>query len=621
MRTRYTRKILSSALGLIVLGCLWFWFAPVGLGGSTSYVVTHGVSMEPRIHTGDLAIVRSQSSYHVGEIVAYENKMLHTIVLHRIIARAGARYVFKGDNNNFVDFEHPAANQLIGALWIHIPGVGTTLMSIGSPALIGVLVAIGLLLLTGSVFARRRRLRRRERRAGAGAQPPSPRLPLDTATPAAGILAIGLLLLVPLLVLMLIAFTRSPTAPRRYTVPYTQSGTLSYSAAVTPGPAYPGGRVVTGDPLFTHVVKAVAFSFGYRLDAAGRHSLTGKASLDASVVSTDGWKTTIELAPPTRFHGSRARVAGTLELTSLLALIHSVQTATKASGSYTLTLLPHVSTTGSVDALPLHATFAPTVVFSLTELEAQPVVSSGSSPAAGSPAGAQSAASPFAPSASATATGNRSQPVFLSLAIARLPVATARTIALGAIAILICAMLAILALLRPILALVRPPRADESAGILARYGRQIVPVARVRQLPGVSVIDVADIEALVRIAEHYERSILHETLDDGEAFWVTDESGQFRYLVGAYASTALGEVLEQSPPDPMMNGVHTEELHFGGVVTAYETQPAEDAIVEPPAAYQPQPAAEPVLPEPVAEHEWAPATYILGGSGAPTRSL
>ena len=168
------------ALGLIVLGCLWFWFAPVPLGGSTTYVVTRGISMEPRFHTGDLALVRSQSSYHVGEIVAYHSKMLHTIVLHRIIGRAGARYVFKGDNNNFIDPEHPVASQLVGALWLHIPGAGADLQSLRSPMLIGALVAVGVLLLTGVAFTRRRRLRRRQRRSGEAA-------PVPVAAPAAAL--------------------------------------------------------------------------------------------------------------------------------------------------------------------------------------------------------------------------------------------------------------------------------------------------------------------------------------------------------------------------------------------------------------------------------------------------
>ncbi len=279
--------------------------------------------MEPRFHTGDLAIVRSQSSYHVGEVVAYNNKMLHTIVLHRIIGRDGARYIFKGDNNNFVDFEHPAASQLIGALWLHIPGAGATLQSIRSPVLVGALVAVGVLLLTGSAFVRRRRLRRRERRAGEGGRPPSPHLPRSATAPVAGVVAVGLLLLLPFLVLALLAFTRSPSTLDPYTVPYKQSGALSYTAEAPPGPTYPEGKVTTGDPLFTKVVKAVDVGFAYRLHAAGRHSLGGKISLDAKVVSTDGWQTTAELAPPTPFHGNRAQVAGTLNLASLLATIRT----------------------------------------------------------------------------------------------------------------------------------------------------------------------------------------------------------------------------------------------------------------------------------------------------------
>jgi hypothetical protein len=81
----------------------------------------------------------------------------------------------------------------------------------------------------------------------------------------------------------------------------------------------------------------------------------------------------------------------------------------------------------------------------------------------------------------------------------------------------------------------------------------IIPVERVWQLPGVAVIDVADIEALARIAEHYDRSILHERTDYGEAFWVTDESGQFRYWIGAADDEpeVLDEVaFEAAQPEP-----------------------------------------------------------------------
>jgi signal peptidase I len=541
MRPRRIRKILLSALGLIILGTTWFYFAPTQLGGSTTYVVTHGISMEPRFHTGDLAIVRSQSNYHIGEVVAYDNHQLHTIVLHRIVGREGDRYLFKGDNNDFVDPEHPVASQLIGALWVHIPGVGLRLQSIRSPLVMGLLLFVGMLLLTGGAFARTQgRRHRRESRAGEGA-----------ATPTFAVLAIGALLAIPFLILALLAFTRSPTKPYSYTVPYRQSGRLSYSAEAPSGPTYPDGQAVTGDPLFAHVLNAVDFSFAYRLHAAGRRSLSGSASLEATVVSSDGWHTTLQLSPPTRFHGSRAYVTGTLDLTSLLALVHSVETATKASGTYTLTLLPRVRARGRIDAVPVHTTFAPKVQFSLTSIEVQPAVAGGGSLTTTSPSGEDTALSMFSPSAPGSATGTHSQPASLSLGLGQLSVASARTLARDALVIVVCAVLAALACLR--LALGRSQPRDESASIRARYGRMIVPVARVWQLPGVPVIDVEDMDALAQIAEHYGRSILHEVAEDGEAFWVTDESGQFRYAVGMWASASQGEPAE---------GLTDEELAY-----------------------------------------------------------
>ncbi len=527
---------------------MWFYFAPVQLGGSTTYVVTHGTSMEPRFHTGDLAIVRSQSSYHVGEVVAYNNHQLHTIVLHRIIGREGDRYIFKGDNNNFVDPEHPFASQLIGALWIHIPGVGLRLQSIRSPLVMGILLFVGMLLLTGGGFARTQGRRRRQGRAGEGA-----------ATPTFAVLAIGALLAIPFLMLALLAFTRSPTKLHPYTVPYRQTGRLSYSAEAPAGPTYPGGQAVTGDPLFAHVLNAVNFSFAYRLRAAGRRSLSGSASLEAMVVSSDGWHTMLELAPPTRFHGSRALVTGTLDLTSLLALVHSVEIATKANGAYTLTLLPRVRASGRVNGVLVHTTFAPKVQFSLTPIEAQPAVAGGGSLTAASPSGEQTALSMFSPSASGSATGTHSQPASLSLGFAQLSVTSAQTLARDALAIILCAVLAALACLR--LALGRSQPRDESASIRARYGRMIVPVARVWQLPGVPVIDVEDMEALAQIAEHYDRSILHEVAEDGEAFWVTDESGQFRYALGVWASAPEGESAEALAGETLVHEAYAHESY------------------------------------------------------------
>lgn len=581
MRFSQIKKLLSRALGLILLGLLCFWFAPSQLGGSTSYVVTHGTSMEPRFHTGDLALVRSQSSYRVGEIVAYDSRMLHTVVLHRIIGRDGARYLFKGDNNNFVDPEHPKASQLVGALWLHIPGVGAKLQSIRSPLLVGVLIAVGLLILTGSVYARRSRLRRRERRAGEGVQGRSAHLPRPSRTPAAGIAAAGLLLLLPFLVLALVAFTKAPTARRSYAIPYRQSGALSYTATASPGPVYPEGRVRTGEPIFAHVVKAIDFNFVYHLQATDRQRLGGRIALDAEVASSVGWRTTIELAPPTRFRGSRAAVSGTVDLTSLFALLHSVEKATGLSGGYTLTIVPRVTAAGTVDALPIHTNFAAKAAFTLTPSEIELASTSSGSPSTPTSTSteARPAVKPLASSSSGMATGTHTVPETLKLGVTMLSVETAREVALLAIVAILVVSMLLLLFLRPLQTLLSATRQqDEAETIRSKFGRFIVPVERVWQLPGVPVIDVADIAALAQIAEHYDRSILEERSEEGVAFWVADESGQFRYALGAWASGAAAEPVDQFANDTRVHEVYAGEFGLGGTIAAYGTLPAEETF-------------------------------------------
>ncbi len=534
MRPTRTRRILSIALALIALACAWFYLAPTGLGGSDTYVVTEGVSMQPRFHSGDLVLVRRQSSYHVGEIVAYHSDVFHTTILHRIIAREGGRYVFKGDNNDFVDFEHPAAGQLIGALWLHLPGTGRVLASVRSPALVGGLLALGTLLLAGGVFVRRRGRRRRHRRAENAEGAPSRRAPPRPSEPALLALALAVLALLPFVALALLAFTRAPSATIPVQVPYHEGGSFTYSAPAAPGPIYPANRAETGEPLFTRVLDDVSLAFAYRFHSSTPHALTGTASLAAEVSSTSGWQTTLPLARPTPFRGDRALVTANLSLPSLLALVHRVQATTAVAGSYTLTLLPRVLASGTLAGVPLSTTFTPPLQFSLNQFELQPVTP------AGGPLTTPTPASPLTPSTSASVTGGRDEPRSISLLLAKIPVARARTISLAAIAAILLALILALALIRA--------RAAAPTSIPSRYRHAIVPVDRVWQLPGVPVIDLADIDALARIAEHYDRAILHERGPDGEAFWVSDESGQFRYA--ATPSAASPTALTLAPQVP-----------------------------------------------------------------------
>ena len=90
--------------------------------------------MEPRFHSGDLAIVKPASDYKVGTIAAYKSSTLNgTVVLHRITAINHGRFTFKGDNNNFTDPDHPSATDLVGSLRARVPHGGEVRAALAQP--------------------------------------------------------------------------------------------------------------------------------------------------------------------------------------------------------------------------------------------------------------------------------------------------------------------------------------------------------------------------------------------------------------------------------------------------------------------------------------------------------
>jgi signal peptidase I len=135
----------------MVIIAVWVFFAPTKLGGSTTYAITDGVSMRPLLHNNDLVLIRSQPSYHIGDIVLYQNQTIHRPVLHRILMIQNGNYFFKGDNNNFDDPGHAVANELTGKLWIHIGGAGSALGWFGKPLQASIIAVLSVMVfvLTG----------------------------------------------------------------------------------------------------------------------------------------------------------------------------------------------------------------------------------------------------------------------------------------------------------------------------------------------------------------------------------------------------------------------------------------------------------------------------------------
>jgi signal peptidase I len=527
-----------TALLALLLATAWIVAGPERLGGSTTYVTTHGTSMEPRFHTGDLALVRASGRYDVGDVVAYRSATLHRVVLHRVVGRRGDRYVFKGDHNDFVDPERPTRAQLVGRLWVRIPHGGAALGLLQSPLVAALLCGgVGVALVAPARHrGRKRRARGRSRAWAPGGAVMTAarraRVPLD---PDARLVLAGCAVLAGVCLLVgLLAWTRPATRTGTEKVAYTQKVHFSYRADAPGGAVYPDGVVRTGDPIFLKLVDDVDVKVAYRLDAPARARLSGTQEVRVRLTSPSGWTRTLRLAPETTFSGTAATATVTLDLARIRDLIDRVEalTGTASGAPFTVAILPVVRVKGTVGGAALTTRYAPALSFQLDPLQMRV----GTGAAAPGATGADADAG-FAPSRAGSVAAPSRAPNHLRALGRSIAVDPARWLAL--VGLLAAAALAVLTLAHQ-----RRRPTDPYTLIRARYGHLIVPIASYVHDPSQPVVDVTSIDALAQIAIRGERVILHHDRLDSETYLVDDDGTLFRYqprphrLPGAVAVAA-----------------------------------------------------------------------------------
>lgn len=127
-------------------------FAPTQLGGSVTYVIINGNSMEPDFHLGDLILVRTEPVYRAGDAVTYQNAEMGSFVFHRIIGAELDRFILKGDNNSWLDSYQPVRDEIVGKLWVHIPKLGKAVEWLRAPLQMSLMVALlGGVLMSGMI--------------------------------------------------------------------------------------------------------------------------------------------------------------------------------------------------------------------------------------------------------------------------------------------------------------------------------------------------------------------------------------------------------------------------------------------------------------------------------------
>ncbi len=528
---RWSRVVIGSAV-LVVAGLLWVNLAPTHLGGDAVYVVTSGVSMEPRFHTGDLAILRPAASYHVGEIVGYESPGIG-IVLHRIIGSIGGRFLMKGDNNNFVDRYHPVPSDIVGRLWLHIPKLGRLVSNKGNRAATVAVAAGAMAGIIGVPGERERRRRRKSLRRGVrSASPSSGPRPATGVLGVPGQVAASVIVVVALAALALGAFsyTRSTSAGTTHHIPYRQSGVWSYRAAAT-GDVYANGVATTGQPIFSTVAPDFTTTFAYRFISPLPTHLTGRAGLAAVLTSSDGWSHALPEGPAVAFSGSTVRLTGAFSLAAIVKYLSSLEVATGqvrgpvtgVLGTYALTITPTVHVSGNLGGASLRPqNFSPPLTFTIHGLEAQLNGGPISTPT--------TIANMLAPSSNRSLSIPATTTAYLSFIGLHPSVSTARKVADWTLAVCLLALVFLGLLLR------KAYGAAETDRIDARYGSILMAVERPESLGGVGSVQVATMDDLARFATHQGRMIMHCEAASGRDYFVRDQSLTYLYSVRDEAS-------------------------------------------------------------------------------------
>jgi signal peptidase I len=519
MRAAPRAACISAAIALMLAAVWLFW--PLALGGSATYVGTHGTSMEPRFHTGDLGILRSADSYSVGDVVAYRSDSLDTVVMHRIVAMDGDRFVIQGDNNDFLDEDHPSQDQVLGKLLLRVPQGGKALAAVTDPGVLG-LVAVAALTLVGA--ARRPRGRHGARAARRGSAPRLPSFPMPVRARAREVAMVSALVALAAGVGGAVLLAMPSTQSASSALQVTQQGDFTYTGTAQIGTTYPDGVVSTGDTVWTELASDLTVSFTNTVSGPDLADLRGAMRLDVSVASADGWSAYLNSSPDVALDGGAVAATATVDVdtvrASSLLSRHYAEIGT-AGAPATLIVTPVVATAGTSRGVAFEAGSPDPLTFTLD---------------AASMRLADGATSTLTPSTQTEVTVEEIVPRRFSVLSVEIPIDLARIVVAAAFG------LALLTLAGGAW-IGRTGRGDVADQFLVRHADRILPVAAFT--PGPTVIDVADVESLHRVAERFDTIVLHHAGPDEDVFAVRDVDATYRLVIPGMPERQRGK-----PPVP-----------------------------------------------------------------------
>jgi len=524
--TKSWRRIFLSATSLVITITLWVLFAPLQFGGSAAYVIVAGNSMSPKYIFGDLVIMRSQASYKVDDIVTYQHPDIG-YVFHRIVdIDTEGHFVLQGDHNTWVDLYHPNYDEIIGKLWLHIPGLGKTLEHLRSPWGFVILVLIFGIILFRIIVPPNKKRGRREK-GGRGNTMSDSKQKTGENLIILAVLALGAL------ILGFMAFRQPVLSEIRTPLSYEQQSIFRYTANVPSG-IYDSDQIQPGEPIFRQLNGSFTIGMDYQFNSTHPANIIGTYNLLARITDGSGWKRTLVLMPETAFSGNFFTVSETLNLDDVQMIIDTLENETGVQrGRYTLSVLSEVQIEGILSELALQDTSSPEINFDITNLE---VVLRNST---------NDNEDVLNSVEKSTLTRIGYEQNHLNILGLKIPVSLARWVSIGV------GVPTAIFLLFLLTQLFTSTQRSELERVRIWYGSLLIEARDIQLLEAPGRVEIASIDDLAKLAEQDQRSILHLPEGNTHHFLVQTAEQLYHYqLEENMAPPPPQASASQAPTDP-----------------------------------------------------------------------
>jgi signal peptidase I len=507
---------MNKVVGIVISILFLLVLAPAQLGGRMTYAIITGNSMEPGFKRGDLILALSQAKYSTDDIVLYDHPEIG-LVFHRIIGVENNHFVFKGDNNSWIDSFQAAHSEIRGKHWLTIPNLGKSLSWVRSAEGISITsLTIGALMIGTTVSSRNDPQRPRGRRSSpAGRKKP---MLSNSAISARDAFILSFAITPVFILLGIFAFINPAYVPIPANYPYQHVGEFNY-ASTGPADVYDGGQLQPGDPIFRRISDSFDVQFTYFLLADGLSEARGTYSMSVTVGEDNGWNKVVEIIPPTPFEGGTVSFSAPIEINDFQAVVDNMELATGMElGQYKLIVQPTIHIQGLIHSIQWQADYSPVLPFLANDIQVQ----------------LENRDLDESNQLSQTETGA----VFGSnLEVAHLNI--------FGFSISIYAIRILLALLIPALLILVfvtgwnwffVLKADRVSQIAGTYGPKLVDVTGRKGKHDSTDIQVYKIEDLARIADREGATILHEVENGSHYYFVDSQNGTYIYRMEASQS-------------------------------------------------------------------------------------